>query len=243
MRLARFAPAAGWGLLACILCALFVRLGLWQWHRWAESDAAWTRFVRGAGAAQPLAARSPDEVTLYQRVSVTGRFDGQHQFLLDNLSYRGRPGYEVLTPFRRATGTTLLIDRGWVPFTGSRAHLPDVGLTDEASRTVSGRVAELPRAGLASGRAAPNPLDPWPRVTSFPAASELARALGAPLPARILLLDPGAPHGYVRDWQPPGMAPLRHLSYALQWWCFAALALIVWGVLTVRRSRSAAGPP
>jgi surfeit locus 1 family protein len=243
VRLARFTPAAGWALLTLILCALFVRLGVWQWQRWVESDAAWTRFARGAGAAQPLAARALDGVTLYQRVSVTGRFDGQHQFLLDNLSYRGRPGYEVLTPFTPAAGTTLLIDRGWVPFTGSRAQLPDVGLTDEASRTVSGRVAELPRAGLASGRAAPNPADPWPKVTSFPRTEELARALGAPLPAHILLLDPGAPHGYVCDWQPPGLAPLRHLSYAIQWWCFAALAVIVWAVLSVRRSRQAAGAP
>jgi surfeit locus 1 family protein len=243
VRLASFTPAAGWTLLTLILCALFVRLGVWQWHRWEESDAAWTRFARGADAVQPLAARALDDVTLYQRVSVTGRFDGQHQFLLDNLSYRGRPGYEVLTPFTRATGTTLLIDRGWLPFTGSRARLPDVGLTDEASRTVSGRVAELPRAGLASGRAAPNAADPWPKVTSFPRAGELARALGAPLPARILLLDPDAPEGFVRDWQPPGMAPLRHLSYAIQWWCFAALAVIVWAVLSAQRSRKAAGPP
>jgi len=238
MRLARFAPWAGWTLLTLALCALFVRLGFWQWHRWALSDAAWTRFARGADAVQPLGAHALDDVALFQRVSVTGRLDGQHQFLLDNRSYRGRPGYEVLTALTRTTGGgVLLIDRGWVPFTGSRAVLPDVKLTDEASDTVSGRVADLPSAGLASGRAAPNPADPWPKVTSFPRTQELARALGVPLGARILLLDPDAPHGYVRDWQPPGMAPIRHLSYAIQWWCFAALALVVFGVMSTRRAR------
>ena len=61
--------------------------------------------------------------------------------------------------------------------------------------------------------------------------AELASALGAPLEPRILLLDPQAPFGYVRDWQPPGMSPLRHFSYAIQWWSFAALALIVWAVM------------
>jgi surfeit locus 1 family protein len=80
-------------------------------------------------------------------------------------------------------------------------------------------------------------------VTSFPSAAELAGALGLPLPARILLLDPGAPQGYVRDWHPPGLAPLRHLSYALQWWCFAALAVVLWAVMSVRRSRVARGAP
>jgi surfeit locus 1 family protein len=172
---------------------------------------------------------------------VSGRLDGRHQFLLDNRSYQGRPGYEVLTPLTRAAGAVLLIDRGWVPFTGSRARLPDVGLTGVAGVTVSGRVAELPSAGLASGRAAPDPRDPWPKVTSFPSAQELAGVLGVPLTQRILLLDPGAPEGYVRDWQPPGLAPLRHLSYALQWWCFAALAVVVWAVMSVRRSRAVRG--
>ena len=243
VRLARFAPAAGLTLLSLVLCALFVRLGFWQWHRWVLSDAAWTRFARGADATQPLGVRALEDVTLYQRVSVTGRLDGQHQFLLDNRSYQGRPGYEVLTPLTLPAGAVLLIDRGWVPFSGARARLPDVKLTDETSVTLSGRVADLPSAGLASGRAAPKPADPWPKVTSFPRAEELAGALGVRLGARILLLDPSAPHGYLRDWQPPGMAPLRHLSYAIQWWCLAALIVIVWGVLAVRRARAAQGPP
>ena len=54
-------------------------------------------------------------------------------------------------------------------------------------------------------------------------------------------LDPGAPDGYLREWQPPGLAPLRHLSYAIQWWCFAALAVVVWAVFGVRRARAASG--
>ena len=243
LRLAHFAPRAGWTLLTLAGCALFVRLGFWQWHRWVMSDAVWTRFARGADAVQPLGERTLADLPLYQRVSVTGRLDGEHQFLLDNRSYRGRPGYEVVTPLTRAAGGVLLIDRGWVPFTGSRARLPDVGLAGEPAVTVSGRVADLPSAGLASGRAPPDPRGPWPKVTSFPSAQELAGVLGVPLPGRILLLDPAAPEGYVRDWQPPGLAPLRHLSYALQWWCFAALAVVVWAVMSVRRSRATQGPP
>ena len=237
-----WAPFAGWTLLTLAGCALFVRLGFWQWHRWTEGDAAWRRFAAGADVVQPLGARTLADMTIYQRVSVTGRLDGERQFLLDNRSYQGRPGYEVLTPLARAGDGVLLVDRGWVPFTGSRARLPEVGLTGDADVTLSGRVAELPSAGLASGRAPPQPQDPWPKVTSFPTAQELAHALGVPLAPRILLLDPGAPDGYVRDWQPPGMSPLRHLSYAIQWWCFAALAVVVWAVMSVRRARAAQAP-
>jgi len=237
---ARTVTAALATLAACALC---VRLGFWQWHSWLEADAAWARFARGADAVQPLGARALADLPLYQRVSLSGRLDGAHQFLLDNRSFRGRPGYEVLTPLTRDGAVTLLVDRGWVPFTGSRARLPEVSLADSAPLDLSGRVAALPRAGLASGRAAPTLTDPWPKVTSFPTPAELSAAFGAPLEARILLLDPAAPAGLVRDWQPPGMSPLRHLSYAIQWWCFAALALVVWAVLAVRRARATRARP
>jgi surfeit locus 1 family protein len=228
---------------ALLAVASFIRLGFWQWHRGAEGQREWQRFARGAEEVRTLDSEALASVPLYQRVSVTGTLDEKHQFLLDNRSYQGRPGYEVLTPLRGAADLTLLVDRGWVPFTGSRARLPEVSLADSAPLDLSGRVAALPRAGLASGRAAPTLTDPWPKVTSFPTPAELSAAFGAPLEARILLLDPAAPAGLVRDWQPPGMSPLRHLSYAIQWWCFAALALVVWAVLAVRRARAARARP
>jgi len=237
-----FAPSIALTLLALLVCAAFVRLGFWQWDRWRTSEAARAGFARGADAAQPLSARTLEEVAKFQRVSVAGHLDGAHQFLLDNRSYQGRPGYEVLTPLVRADGRVLLVDRGWVPFTGSRARLPDVSLPGAPLVVLTGRAADLPSAGLALGRAPPAGAGPWPRVTSFPEPAQLARALGAPLGARILLLDPAAPFGFVRDWQPPGMSPLRHLSYAIQWWCLAALVLAVWLVLALR-SRRRAPPP
>ena len=51
----------------------------------------------------------------------------------------------------------------------------------------------------------------------------------------MLLLDPASGSGYVRDWQPPGLPPLRHFSYAIQWWGFAVTLLIIWGIMSARR--------
>lgn len=236
LRLGRraFAPSARFTLLALAFGIACVRLGFWQWHKWVHADAEWAAFTRGAAAVQPLGTRSLMDVGRFQRVSLSGRFDGEHQFLLDNRSHLGSAGYEVLTPLSRADGRMLLVDRGWVPFTGSRRRLPPVALTDTAEVNLSGRVADLPSPGLASGRAPPQDADPWPKVTSFPSMDELAGALGHALSPRILLLDPQAPFGFVREWQPPGLVPLRYLSYAIQWWCFAGLALVLWAIMSLR---------
>jgi surfeit locus 1 family protein len=233
------APAPLFTVAVLLVIALFVRLGFWQWQRGAEREAQWQRFAQGSDTVVALGERDPDGLPLYQRVAVSGRLDGAHQFLLDNLSQRGRPGYQVLTPLERSGGGLLLIDRGFVPFSGSRARLPEIALPAAAApQSLSGRLAQLPSAGLPSGRAAPDPAAPWPKLTSFPRPADLSAALGRQVPARILLLDPGAPHGYLREWQPPGLTPLRHYSYAIQWWVFAAAALVGWVVLSARRGRS-----
>lgn len=220
-----------------VLTALFVRLGVWQWHRGQLREAEHAQFARGAATLVPLAGATA-ALPLYQRVSASGRLDAAHQFLLDNRPLRGQAGYEVLTPLVRDGSPVLLVDRGWVPFTGSRARLPDVGVGSAGAVTLEGRLAPLPAAGLALGHAAPPPGPAWPKVTSFPTPPELEAALGTPLEARILLLDPGFPDGYVRDWQPVGPSPLRHYAYAVQWWCFAALAPLAL-LLARRRTRGA----
>ena len=234
-----FAPSTGFTVATLLLCALLIRLGTWQWHKGIQRQQEWARFARGADQVIALDERAMSDVPLYQRVSVTGRLDAARQFLLDNRSYRGRAGYEVLTPLTRADAAVLLIDRGWVPFTGTRARLPDIAFEAAAPVTLSGRIAELPSPGLASGRSAPEARAAWPKVTSYPSLAELSAALGAPLAARIVLLDPQARFGYVRDWQPPGMAPLRHLA-SIQWWSFAVLALVVWAIMSTRRNHAAA---
>jgi cytochrome oxidase assembly protein ShyY1 len=230
----RFAPTLRLTLVALGLVVLFVRLGVWQWQRGEERAAAAARFARGADAVLELGTRAVDEAPLYQRVGIEGELDGAHQFLLDNRTYGGRAGYEVLTPLVRASAPALLVDRGWVPFTGSRARLPEVSLQAGGPVHLTGRVGVLPSPGLASGRAAPARTEPWPKVTSYPDMAQLQAALERRLSAHILLLDPAAPFGYVRAWQPPGLPPLRHFSYAVQWWSFALATLILWAVLSRR---------
>ena len=228
-----FAPSWPMTLVTILLLVLFIGLGRWQWQRGEARQAMWDGFERNSKAVSP-GTRDIDTLDRFARLELNGEFDAAHQFLLDNRSHAGSPGYEVLTPFRTSDGRRVLVNRGWVPFGGYRDRLPDVSMT-AAPTTIRGRIDELPTSGLSSARAAPDPNAPWPRVTSFPTHDELASALGVELQRRILLLDPEVPGGYVREWSPPGMAPSRHFSYAIQWWGFAVVLLVLYFGLNFRK--------
>jgi surfeit locus 1 family protein len=230
-----FAPGWLFTLLTLALCSAFIVLGRWQWHRGHVRQAEWDRFAAGTSRIESLGARGVEEVTKFQRVSLVGRYDANHQFILDNRIDQGRAGFEVLTPLQRPNGRTVLVDRGWLPQTGYRTRLPEIALSPQEPVTVTGRVADLPSGGLASGKAPPPSDGHWPKLTSFPTLDQLATALGVPLEPRIVLLDREAPEGYARDWHPPGIDPMRNWSYALQWWCFAVITLWLWVRFSLRK--------
>lgn len=231
----RFAPSPAFTLLMLALCVLFVALGRWQWRRGTARAAEHARFERGAREVLTLGSKPLTGVRDYQKVSLTGTYDAAHQFLIDNMSYRDLDGYHVLTPLERPGGRVVLVDRGWVPFLGSRSRLPDISMQRTGPMTVTGRVGHLPAAGLASGRAPPAASGPWPRVTSFPTLAQLSQALGRPLETRIILLDPRAPEGYVRVWRLPGIPAMQNFGYAFEWWSFAIAAVVLWAVVSTRR--------
>jgi surfeit locus 1 family protein len=223
-------------LLTLAAIVLFIDLGRWQWHRAQHKQALATGFEAGSLTVAELGARATAELPRYAQVRLQGSYDGAHQFLLDNMSHDGQPGFEVLTPLRLADGRTVMVNRGWVPLTASRNQLPDVALDVAAPQTPLGRLDDLPVAGIALGHVPPLAAAPWPKLTSFPTMGDLSATLGQPLQSRQLLLDPGQPAGFVRDWHPSGLGPTRHLSYAIQWWAFAALALVLYGYMNWRRS-------
>src|SRR5262249_9697922 len=158
------APSWIFTILTGALCVAFFFLGRWQWHRGELRQAEYDRFAAGAERVVPLGSQGMDDIPRFQRVSLVGRLDAHHQFLLDNRSYRGRAGVEVLAPLERPNGRAVLIDRGWIPFSGLRDRLPAVALKPRGTVTVVGRVDNLPSPGLASGRAPPNPAAQWPKV-------------------------------------------------------------------------------
>jgi len=232
--------SASWPMTVLTLLAVvaFISLGRWQWHRAAEKRALAAQFQ--AGAAQLLAVTHQPTAPLprYSHVRIEGQYDAVHQFLLDNMSHDGYPGYEVLTPLKLADGRAILVNRGWVPLTQSRRQLPpiDVPVALRTSATVVGLLDNLPVAAVAMGHVAPAPGATWPKLTSFPTMTDLSSALGQPLESRQLLLDSDQPAGYLREWKASGFGPSQHVSYAIQWWAFAALTLVLYAALNRRRA-------
>ena len=234
----RFTLRLHWLLLAVLGCTLFTSLGFWQWGRGLHREQVWADIEhRAALAPQAVTAGHLADLPRYTRVRVEGRYDAAHQLLLDNISRNGRSGYEVLTPLDMADGATLLVNRGWVPFTGYRDRLPDVGVAADAPVTIEGRLDRLPVTGFASGSVPPPAEGPWPRLTSFPTTAALTQVLGRPVAEAVLLLDAAAGQGYDRQWSPPGVPPERNFSYAIQWWSFAALSLLLFVFLNIEKRR------
>jgi surfeit locus 1 family protein len=232
----RFAPRWYFILLTAAAVAGFIALGIWQWHRGVHRSEVWQQFARSDVAAIEANAASLARLPMFTRVRVSGQFDVARQVLLDNISHDGQPGYEVLTVLRLADGSGLLVNRGWLPFSGYRERLPDVAF-EYPSGYVTGRLSTLPVPGIASGRQAPAASGPWPRVTSFPQHVDIESALGEKLLPPVLLLDAGPGPGYLRAWQAPGISPDRNFSYAFQWWLFALLALGLFVGLNLKRKK------
>lgn len=214
---------------------LFLTLGLWQLDR-GHSKAQLHAAFDASAQAQVLRLDTPPPAALSApRASAAGRFDSTRQILLDNQTRDRVPGYRVWTPLRLGDGGWLMVDRGWVAASPDRKQLPaiDVG-ADE--RQLSGYWRPLPQPGL---RLEPEDCKSggFPRVLNYPTLELLACVLDAPVADGLLLLDPDAADGFVREWSLPNpVPPERHYAYAAQWFAFAATLLFFFIKLNLRRT-------
>ncbi len=232
-----FEPRAFTTLLALVLVVSLVALGRWQLHRADEKQALYTLFDSGKDATRAVDAATP-RLPRYQHVEVVGTYDSARQILIDNMSsLEGRAGYYVITPFALHGGGWILVNRGWLPVGASRAAKPEVTVSTQ-EREIRGRADELPRAGMELGARVPL-APPFPVVANFPTHAEIASLLRESVwahAASLVLLDPNEPDGYLRQWQPPGFPPVRHIAYAVQWFALAAALVVIYVVTNLRRS-------
>jgi surfeit locus 1 family protein len=224
------------GVICISLAALFVRLGIWQLERSRERKA--TNVEIRAALRQPaivLDATRAAEVAgsrrwEYRRVEGTGRYDDSRQLVVRGRAWQGSPGVELVTPFILEEGGEVWVNRGWVPS-------PDAARVDQERFRESGLLRvrgflRSPRAGEPGG-------DPETPCTGSDVQSRGrdTEEGGCGLIVQQLP-DPALPRYPLRRAEPElGGGP--HLTYAIQWFAFAAIAIV--GYLAYLSTRESLG--
>lgn len=235
-----------WGFLAlaAVLAVVFVRLGFWQLSRLQERRAN-NDLIRARMAlpAEPIQHAFDDpSAWTYRTVSLRGEFDPDHEILLSPRSFEDQPGVDLITPLKLEGETaTVLVDRGWIPFEtiedGPRAAyrlagpVELQGLVMPSQPSVSFFFISPPTPSPDAFRAMWQSVDipglqvqmPYPLLPFY--VAQTGPQPGSDLPP---IPDPDV-----------DVSDGPHLSYALQWFAFALIAVIGAGVWIRRRSPGA----
>lgn len=234
----------GVALLVILASGVCVGLGYWQWNRHTARAAAVNLITTnldaepveitellGADLLTPL-----DGEDVWHPVTVTGTWVPASGVQLRNRPVDGANASHSLALLRTDQGTLLVVDRGWWRQTDV---VPDGALDTPGGQVelvVRMRLAEppderTPPAGEVY-RIVPEQVvaegfdqSPPPEVTESALVTSAYGIVESPAPGDPLHLLPD-----------PGTSLRSHLSYAFQWWFFAA-AIPVAGVILARRDR------
>ena len=177
----------------------------------------------------------------FRPTALVGRYLIDDEVILQARSLDGISGHEVLTPLLLEDGTAVVVDRGWVPIViegppvvGAEPSAIDVQITGYVRQTQV-------RSGF-------GPVDPTDGVLERVSRVDIARLqeqIDAPLqPVWIQLAEQAPPQiefpKIVPPPRPGGGAP--HLSYAVQWFAFAAVVAVAYPLL-MRKTASGSRAP
>jgi surfeit locus 1 family protein len=216
-----------------VAAAVFVRLGIWQLHRLQQRRAANTAALAARERPEVELARRPAGTPITgRRVIVRGTYDRSHEFVV-----RGQvvevPGVEIVTPLRIAGAgdTAVLVDRGFVPAPDAATVPADLPLDEPGEREVRGLALPIPQSPDSGQPITHGGRTTWRRLDLAAARSRLDYPLLAVVVQQAP--DPALPR-FPRRREPPPLDNGPHLSYAIQWFSFATMAL-VFGAIVWRK--------
>jgi len=223
-----------------------IRLGLWQLARLRERRAANATMSAAMALPETDLASVPSPGVAFRRVRARGEYDHAREFVVRGQAHREQPGVLVATPLRmEGRDAAVLVVRGFVPAADATTVDLDT-LVEPGVRTVRGTARPLsPRddGGAPITRAARTT---WRGLDSA--------AVAAALPYRVLpvVIQQVAESGLARlprRLPPPTLDDGPHLSYTIQWFAFATIAIVgAFGLIarprrSMARAPSGAGPP
>jgi surfeit locus 1 family protein len=237
----QFSPKLVPILATIILVPFLASLGLWQLDR-ADQKRVIDNGVLQAQEKKALnlnkyVANNVSDFSkeIYRSASLTGHYDNEHQFLLDNRTYKGRAGFHVLTPFfLDGTDKSVLINRGWITYKGTRNNIPDIGITND-SVDISGVMKQQGRAIVLNDNDLKKLEISYPKLIQSLLITELANELKVELLPIIIELDKTDKTGFIREWQPYYGSIDKHNAYALQWFSFSGILLFLFIKLNTKK--------
>lgn len=245
----RFALRPRWILSHLFVLTMIVAMvaaGFWQLDRLDERRERNADIV--ARSEEPVAdvrALGPDEdyasveaakALEYRTATATGTYLADDEVLAGQPSRGGEPGSWVLTPLRLDDGTIVAVNRGWIPNGGRYDELPEQYRAPSGEVTVTGLVRMTERRG-SIGRT-----DPAEGTLSELARLDVerldAQVDGELLPLYVQLLeqDPAITAEDPQPMDPPELGEGPHLSYALQWFTFTGLTIIVYALILRKKA-------
>lgn len=233
-----FRPSGLGTLVVAICIPLFIKLGLWQYHKAILKQEIQAKSTQQSARIPDLASYLNDPLQLkYRKVVVRGTFETQYQLLLDNQVENGRAGFHVVTPFKIAgTEKYVLVNRGWIAGFAEHHKLPAFETPSHILEVVgivwqpSDKIFTLERVPEASPKKNWSPVWQHLDMQKFQVESSL------PVLPTIVKMDPASPQGgFVRNWQVAAERIVTHLGYAYQWFGFALAALLIYLYLSFRK--------
>ncbi len=169
-------------------------------------------------AQQAEPATLSEGAELYQRKLIKGRIDKKEILFLDNRTFNGQIGYELIIPVKLEQNSYeyAWVNIGWIAAKTSRSQLPDIpNLPTEVSWETTVRNQLTFDAQL--DQHLPN------RVQSNINLPKVFSEKQFPF---LLQLPAENPYALNVHWQPYVMPPEKHRAYAVQWFLLG-LALLV----------------
>jgi len=234
-------------LLVLAVLIVLINLGMWQLRR-LDERREYNRAVQ-AGLDQPPVAltggRPVDPDALYlRRVMVTGTFDNAESVILNGRTFQGRQGAELLVPLRIANSRqAVLVNRGWIPLETSDSEARRQ-FAVKGEVTVEGiAYRSQPQLTGLFNSASPTPptkrRDLWVRAD----IDRIQQQLDYPLLPIFVQQSPDT-----NSNSPPlrkeniDLGEGAHLSYALQWFTFGLILVVIYGAFVWQEWKKENGP-
>lgn len=222
-------------LLAILFFGLFLVMGNWQLQRAELKRDIENRFIEQL--KQPyqyvILDSEINESYEYRKIKLKGFYQLNRVILLDNQVNQGVAGYHVLQPFFvEGDRKAVLVNRGWVAGGGDRMRLPEIREA-KIDNQVMGIVTIPSTQGYRLGEIVMT--KNWPQRVPFVDISKIQQGLSFELLPYVIWQAPEMDDYYVRDWKPVWSPPEKSEAYALQWFSFAFIVLILFVVLNVKK--------